>query len=516
MTKKTKKKPVPHGYWTVKEHCATEAAKYANRTRFQNECPSAWRSAMKRGWIDEICAHMPKDMRYENQRTKEDCENDARQCHGKFDYKKRFDSSYQKALREKWINDIAEKMYKEGIWKKPFRWNKLSAIAEGRKYNSREDFFHNSCGAYLHAQRHGFLDEACAHMKIKGNKMNRKIYVYEFEDGYAYVGLTFNTAQRNSSHLTKDSPVSRHIKQTGAKHIFKELTTLLPIEKARQSEKYYIQKYKKEGWKMLNIKKGGEIGGGYVHEKEECREAASLCSSRVEFEKRFSTLAKYARAHGWMDEICTHMPRLQSDHTKEECRQEALKYCKRVDFCKYGKMFYDYALKRGWMDEICGHMQPKYVKPTKEEIMERISQYKSTAEIKAKDLKAYYYLCNEGLLQEVILKLHGKPIDDEMAFREAAKYKSRNEFFQKSPKVYRYCKRHGIYEQAVSHMPKKNIPSSKHPKERMMELVKKCPNPFEFRSKYFHEYRAILAKHWFEELFGRPIPTQKEWFKRRR
>lgn len=501
-----KKKPVPRGYWTVKEHCAAEAAKFKNRTPFQNECPGAWRSAINHGWIDEICAHMPKDMRYENQRTKDDCENDARQCRSKFDYKTRFDPSYQKALREKWLKDIAEKMYKEGIWEKPFRWNKSSAIAEGRKYDTREDFFKGSCGAYLHAQRRGFLDEACAHMEEQGNIMNRKIYVYEFEDGYAYVGLTFNTALRNSSHLTKNTAVSRHIKQTGAKHVFKELTTLLPVEEARKAEQYYIRKYKKEGWKMLNVKKGGEIGGGYVHEKEECREAASQYLSRVEFEKRFSALAKYARAHGWMDEICSHMPRLKSGHTKEECRKEALKYNKRVDFCKYGKKYYDYALKRGWLDDICDHMKPKYVKTTKEEIMERISPYKSMAEIKANDLKAYNYIRNEGLLWEVFHKMK-----DETALCEAAKYKSRYEFFQKSPRTYRYCKKRGIYEQAVAHMPRKIIPSPKHSKERMKELVAKCPDPFEFRAKYFHEYRAILVKHWFEELFGRPIPTQSEW-----
>ena len=510
-----KKKRVPYGYWNVKEHCAAEAAKYTNRTPFQEGSPTAWKSAVNHGWIDEICGHMPKDMRYENQRTKDDCENDARQCNGKFDYKTKFGSSYSKALREKWLDDIAEKMYKEGVWEKPFRWNKSLVIAEGRKYDTREDFFKGSCGAYLHAQRHGLLDEACAHMMKRGNRMKRKIYVYEFEDGYAYVGLTFNTSLRNSSHLTKDSPVSRHIKQTGAKHVFKELTTLLPVEEARQSEKYYIQKYKKEGWKMLNIKKGGEIGGGYVHEKEECREAASLCSSRVEFEKRFSTFAKYARAHGWMDEICAHMPRLKSVHTKEECRKEALKYNKRVDFHKYSRKHYDYALKQGWLDEICGHMPPKHIKPTKEEIMKRISHFKSTAEIKAKDLKAYYYISKEGLLQEVLLKLNGKPMDDETAFKEAAKYKSRNEFFKNAPKVVRYCKRRGIYEQAVAHMPKKNIPSLKHPKEKMMALIKECPDPFEFRKKYYREYRAIIDKNWFEELFGRPKPTRSEWNKRK-
>ena len=60
-------------------------------------------------------------------------------------------------------------------------------------------------------------------------------------------------------------------------------------------------------------------------------------------------------------------------------------------------------------------------------------------------------------------------------------------------------------------MPKKRIVSPVHKYDKMKELVDSCPNPFEFRSQHFKEYRAIISKKWFEVLFGRPVPTTSEW-----
>jgi len=50
-------KTKPKGYWT-KEKCAEEALKYNSKTEFSQNNSSAFSIAHKRGWIDEICAHM--------------------------------------------------------------------------------------------------------------------------------------------------------------------------------------------------------------------------------------------------------------------------------------------------------------------------------------------------------------------------------------------------------------------------------------------------------------------------
>ena len=61
-----------NGYWT-KERCAEEASKYKKRKDFQENCPSAHSSAFKNGWLDEICSHMSYNEYEPIKWTKENC-----------------------------------------------------------------------------------------------------------------------------------------------------------------------------------------------------------------------------------------------------------------------------------------------------------------------------------------------------------------------------------------------------------------------------------------------------------
>jgi hypothetical protein len=47
------------GYWD-KEKCAAEALKYQKRSKFKKASGGAYSSALRNGWIDEICVHMLK------------------------------------------------------------------------------------------------------------------------------------------------------------------------------------------------------------------------------------------------------------------------------------------------------------------------------------------------------------------------------------------------------------------------------------------------------------------------
>ena len=77
-------------------------------------------------------------------------------------------------------------------------------------------------------------------MEIVGNLSKRKIYVFEFEDNYAYVGLSCNPRRRLYSHICdKDSAVYKHISDTGAKYNFKTLTDWLSYDVAGDVEDDY-------------------------------------------------------------------------------------------------------------------------------------------------------------------------------------------------------------------------------------------------------------------------------------
>lgn len=61
-------------------------------------------------------------------------------------------------------------------------WNKERCTEEALKYEKRSEFKRNSAGAYNSCENHGWVDELCFHMKSFGNRFNRLVYVYEFND----------------------------------------------------------------------------------------------------------------------------------------------------------------------------------------------------------------------------------------------------------------------------------------------------------------------------------------------
>ena len=96
----------------------------------------------------------------------------------------------------------------------------------------------------------------------RGDKYHRCIYVYEFSDNHAYVGLTYdlNKRKKNRKRDISDA-VSIHINKTNLKPIIIKLTEYLPVKKAIIMEKHYYNKYINEGWKILNRVKTGGLGG---------------------------------------------------------------------------------------------------------------------------------------------------------------------------------------------------------------------------------------------------------------
>lgn len=96
-------------FWT-KERCADEALKYATRGMFVASAGSAYNTALRHGWLDEICAHMM-------------------------------------------------------VQRKPKGyWTKSRCADEAAKYTTRAEFQRNAKGVYNTARRNGWFDEICCHM----------------------------------------------------------------------------------------------------------------------------------------------------------------------------------------------------------------------------------------------------------------------------------------------------------------------------------------------------------------
>jgi predicted GIY-YIG superfamily endonuclease len=185
----------------------------------------------------------------------------------------------------------------------------------------------------------------------------RGIYVFEFEDNYAYVGLTYNFKKRYSEHINDiNCVVYKHIEETKSIPKFIQLTDYMGEELASKEETVWENKYISNGWNMLNIKKTGGLGGCILKwDYDFCKKEALQYKTRNEFSKGSSGVYQSSFRNGWLDDICKDMVEVKKPNghwnVKENCKEESLKYKTRSEFRKGSGSAYNSSLKNGWLDE---------------------------------------------------------------------------------------------------------------------------------------------------------------------
>lgn len=282
------------------DKCQKEALKYKTRGKFAKKSGGAYNEALKNGWLDEICQHM--------------------------------------VLKHK----------PNGYWSK----DRCREVA--LNYTNKSEYVKNFPSSYTIARKNGWLNEICSHMIKMGNRHNKCIYVYEFFDNHAYIGLTYNIAerQRQRNNDVHDA-VTIHIKETGLKPTIKKLTEYVLIDEAIKLEGYYYNKYKENGWIMLNRAKTGAIGGKITKwTKNKCIEVAMLCENKTDFRKKYDSAYTSSFKNGWLPDISL----IFISRRRNVCEKNA-------NACKTKKEFkylynddYKYAYRYGFFNDICKHM----------------------------------------------------------------------------------------------------------------------------------------------------------------
>ena len=228
---------------------------------------------------------------------------------------------------------------------------------EALNYKTRYEFRKGSNRAYESSRKNGWLDEFCEDMEVVGNLKMRGIYVFQFEDNYAYVGLTYNFKKRYSEHMNNiNSPVYKHIEETKLIPKFIQLTDYMDEELASKEETVWENKYISNGWDILNIMKTGGLGGRNLKwDYDSCKKEALKYKTRYEFSKGSPGAYRSSLKNGWLDEVCKDMiERKKPDgywDIKENCLEEALKYKNRNEFKKGCVSAYESSRRNGWLDE---------------------------------------------------------------------------------------------------------------------------------------------------------------------
>lgn len=219
------------------------------------------------------------------------------------------------------------------------------------KFKHRVDFSKGNLRCYRAAISRNIMDDVCSHMEILGDAYKRLVYVYEFEDKHVYVGLTYNKNIREYEHINlRKSPVYRHMQKTGLKpkRIIVSDDYISAID-AQKLEDITIEKYKEDGWQVLNKAKAGGLGGTAKKWSEEAlKEEALKYNTRKELIKNsptaYSIIIRKKLRH-----FLSHMKwEGGNSHTLEECIEEAKKYDTKKEFRKSNFRLLQYIYRRGY------------------------------------------------------------------------------------------------------------------------------------------------------------------------
>jgi hypothetical protein len=134
------------------------------------------------------------------------------------------------------------------------------------------------------------------------------IYVYEFPDGYVYVGLTFKEVERRRQH-EHVGPVFEHAKICLPVYRVLQSGIRTPAE-AAEAEIRWLDSYRSSGWKLLNDAPAGGLGSARLKWTPD-----ALLKDAMKFSSRkawyLGSQGAYAMAKklGCFEECVAHMPR---------------------------------------------------------------------------------------------------------------------------------------------------------------------------------------------------------------
>jgi predicted GIY-YIG superfamily endonuclease len=294
------------GHWDSFENCCEVAQKCSSRGEFMRSFARAYAACIERGWIDAVCSHM------------------------------------------------VAKRAKEGA----FCFDRCQELA--KECTSKKEFREKHTSAYVACHRKGWIDQVCKHMVPMGHIHNRLVYsIFFHQTDEVYYGLTHNIDERLKGHREASSLVGKRIRE-GLDFTVTILDENMSQEDAANAERKLICDARKSGVPLLNRVAGGGVGsnkGKYT--RESVLEIARRCKDRSEFLRISSAILPVIRRLKMEDEIEMLLPRSIKPNgywNESTLTEEAKKHSILKEFMKQTAP-YSIACKLGILEKITSHMQ---------------------------------------------------------------------------------------------------------------------------------------------------------------
>ena len=405
--------------------------------------------------------------------TKELCMSMLKKCHSLTEFKSCYPSAYYSCQANNWLNEVYQ-LYPENFTIEDIR-------KEASKYKYRKDFWRYSRDAYNSAYRQGVLSKVCAEFSlvVTNEEENETINPCVSEQDIVDLKIVAQKYQTKKAFKKGDRAAYNracrlHVLQSICSHMKKpkiwttEECAVIALKynqrsDFRKKDKNAYEAARDHGWLDIICAHMPKPTPQKIWTKEECATIARKYSERSKFRKSNQNAYHAAREHGWLDEICTHMPNpvLPQNWTKEVCATIAKKYSKRSEMMRLDRNAYNAARKHGWLDEICAHMRTrsKHVERyywTKERCQERALLYSHRVDFKNGDGSAYSTAVRCGWLDEICSHMT-KPTpkvkwSKEECHKVALKYKTAIDFRKQERSVYATALHKGWLEDICSHL----------------------------------------------------------------
>ena len=276
------------------------------------------------------------------------------------------------------------------------------------------------------------------------------VYAYLFiEQKSIYIGRTVNLQERDTSHRTSNkSAVFKFA--TKCNVTVPEMTILesnITIIEGLEKEDYYCNKFKEDGWNLLNVAKtgikSGSVGalgsGKWTYNK--CYEQAKKYTTLKDFRNKDATAYNKARNNDWLKDYTWLISTIHKPWTYDECYEEAKKYERRIDFQRESGSAYTKALTNGWIDDYLWFKESvTKLKWTYDKCYEEAKKYTTLKDfINSDNSTAYHKALNNDWLKDYTW-LDKKDISQ----KKVAQYTLSGEFITQYNGVREACRINGL------------------------------------------------------------------------
>ena len=240
--------------------------------------------------------------------TREACYKLALECNSKIELQNKNKSAYESARENGWDKDYT---WFQRPSKATWTYERCREVA--LKCKTIKELYKQFPGAYSASNRNRWLNRF-DWLQRKENVYETtpdNVYAYFFsETKTVYIGRTVQPYERNLKHNTDErSSVYKYAHKNCVP--VPKMTILesgLTLTEGLEKEDYYVNKYRKDGWNVLNqaktgVRSGalGTINKGKWNKKTCCKEAKKY-NNKTDFKNNSGRAYEISRRNGWLDE----------------------------------------------------------------------------------------------------------------------------------------------------------------------------------------------------------------------